>query len=209
MEELDIKEKILKGSEELFRRYGVRSISMDDIARHLSVSKKTLYQHFADKEDLVVEVSKSHLQNQHQVYKELRDTSINTIEHLAKISVCMKQEMDVVNPAMLFDIQKFHPKAWAVWLNFKKELIKEIVDNLQQGKAEGYVREDINPEIFAVLRVELIQAAFTEELFLSKKFKLSEIQSQIFDHFVYGLVTEKGKKVYQKCKNKSIELTNP
>ncbi len=208
MEELDIKDKILKGSEELFRRYGIRSISMDDIARHLSVSKKTLYQHFADKEDLVVAVSKSHLQSQHEVFQTVKAASANSIEHLAKISVCMKQEMDMVNPAMLFDIQKFHPKAWAIWLNFKKELIQEVVDNLKQGIDEGYIREDVNPEIFAVLRVETIQAAFTEELFQEKKFKLSEIHTQLFDHFVYGLVTDKGKKIYQKCKSKSIEITN-
>lgn len=209
MEELETKDKILKGSEELFRRYGIRSISMDDIARHLSVSKKTLYQHFADKEDLVVAVSKSHLQSQHVVFQAVKATAANSVEHLAKISVCMKQEMDMVNPAMLFDIQKFHPKAWAIWLNFKKELIQEVVDNLKQGIDEGFIREDVNPEIFAVLRVETIQAAFTEELFQEKKIKLSEIQTQLFDHFVYGLVTDKGKKVYQKCKNKSIEITNP
>ena len=182
---------------------------MDDIARHLSVSKKTLYQHYADKEDLVVAVSKSHLQSQHEVFQMVKAESANSIEHLAKISVCMKQEMDMVNPAMLFDIQKFHPKAWAIWLNFKKELIQELVDNLKQGIDEGYIREDVNPEIFAVLRVETIQAAFTEELFQEKKFKLSEIHTQLFDHFVYGLVTDKGKKVYQKCKSKSKEITNP
>ncbi len=208
MEELDIKDKILKGSEELFMRYGVRSISMDDIARHLSVSKKTLYQHFADKEDLVVAVSKSHLESRDNLYKSLRDSSANAIEHLAKISVCMKQEMEGVNPSMLFDIQKFHPKAWAVWINFKKDLIREVVENLKQGIEEGYVREDINPEIFAVVRVELIQTAFNEEAFPGKKFKLAEVQAQIFDHFVYGLVTDKGRKIYQKCKTKSIEQIN-
>jgi AcrR family transcriptional regulator len=205
MEEVDTKEKILKGAEDLFMRYGVRSISMDDIARHLSVSKKTLYQHFADKEDLVVAVSKGHLLRQDTLYKSLRESSANSIEHLAKISVCMKQEMEGVNPSMLFDIQKFHPRAWAVWNNFKKELIQELVDSLSEGIEEGYVRDDINPEIFAVVRVELIQAAFNEESFPVKKFKLAEVQAQIFDHFVYGLVTEKGKKIYQKTKNKASQ----
>ena len=56
MEDHDIKDKILKGAEELFMKYGARSISMDDIARHLSVSKKTLYQHFADKDTLISEL---------------------------------------------------------------------------------------------------------------------------------------------------------
>ena len=53
MEETELRKKILEGTKELFMRYGIRSVSMDDIARHLSVSKKTLYQHFADKDELV------------------------------------------------------------------------------------------------------------------------------------------------------------
>lgn len=208
MEELDIKDKILKGSEDLFMRYGVRSISMDDIARHLSVSKKTLYQHFADKEDLVVAVSKAHLEVERRVYESLRDSSSNAIEHLAKISMCMRQEMEELNPALLFDIQKFHPKAWTVWSNFKKGVIKEIVDNLSQGIKEGYIREEVNPEILAIVRLELVQTAFNEEVFPRNKYKVVEVQAQLFDQFVYGIVTDKGKKLYLKYKNKSTELVN-
>jgi TetR/AcrR family transcriptional regulator, cholesterol catabolism regulator len=209
MEEFDTRDKILKGSEELFMKYGVRSISMDDIARHLSVSKKTLYQYFADKEDLVVAVSKAHLEAESKMYEHLRDSSSNSIEHLAKISVCMKQEMEDLNPSMLFDIQKFHPKAWAVWSNFKKEVVLEIVNNLKRGMEEGYMREDLNPEILAIVRLELVQSAFDDEVFPRNKFKLAEVQVQLFDHFVFGLVTEKGKKLYQKYKTKSTELINP
>ncbi|MFM8740048.1 MAG: TetR/AcrR family transcriptional regulator, partial [Cytophagales bacterium] len=71
MEEKDTREKILKGAEVLFMRYGVRSISMDDIARHLSVSKKTLYQHFADKDELVTMVSKSHMHADRMEYEQI------------------------------------------------------------------------------------------------------------------------------------------
>jgi AcrR family transcriptional regulator len=209
MEELEIKDKILKGTQDLFMRYGVRSISMDDIARHLSVSKKTLYQHFADKEDLVTAVSKAHLESERKIYESLRDGSINSIEHLAKIAVCMRKEMENLNPALLFDIQKFHPKAWSVWINFKKGVIQEIVNNLNLGKREGYVREEVIPEIHAIVRTELVQLVFNEEIFPRNKFKLSELQTQIFDQFVYGIVTDKGRKLYQKYKNKSTEQFTP
>lgn len=208
MEELDIKDKILKGAEDLFLRYGVRSISMDDIARHLSVSKKTLYQHFADKEDLVVEFSKNHLESQRKEYTALRDSSLNAIDHLAKIASCLKREMEDSNPSLLFDLQKFHPKAWSVWTNFKKGIIKEIIDNLTTGIQEGTVREDINPEILAIVRLEIIQLAFNEEIFPRNKFKVGEVQAQIFDHFVLGVVTEKGKKLYLKYKNKFTPVLN-
>lgn len=201
MEEPDIKYKILKGAEELFMRYGVRSISMDDIARHLGVSKKTLYQHFADKDELVLLVSRSHLERNIAQFDGIRDESKNPIEELARISVCMKFNMEAMNPSLLFDLQKFHPKAWSEWINFKGKYLRDsIVRNLNQGIADGYIRADVNPEVMAAMRIELVQVAFNNDIFPPNRFRLAEVQEQIFDHFVFGLVTEKGRKLYQKLK---------
>ncbi|HRJ30485.1 MAG TPA: TetR/AcrR family transcriptional regulator [Cyclobacteriaceae bacterium] len=201
MEEQDVKDKILKGAEELFMRYGIRSISMDDIARHLAVSKKTLYQHFADKDDLVLLVSRGHLQRNRAEFEGIWEAAKNPIEELAKISACMRMNMETMNPTLLFDLQKFHPKAWSEWIGFKNKYIREnVVRNLAKGMEDGYIRPDINPEIMAAMRIELVQLAFNNEIFPPGQYKLAEVQEQIFDHFVYGLVTEKGKKLYQKCK---------
>ncbi|MFZ6010484.1 MAG: TetR/AcrR family transcriptional regulator [Bacteroidota bacterium] len=201
MEELDIKEKILKGAEDLFMKYGVRSISMDDIARHLSVSKKTLYQHFADKEDIVTMTCKNHLERNMQEFESIRLSAKNAIDELANISVCLKRNMEDMNPSLLFDLQKYHPKAWSVWVNHKNKFIRDsVVRNLRQGIDEGYFRPEISPEVIAAVRLELVQLGFNEEVFPRERFKLPEVQIQIFDHFVYGLVTEKGRKLYQKYK---------
>lgn len=201
MEEQGTKEKILKGAEDLFMRYGVRSISMDDIARHLSVSKKTLYQHFADKEELVLLVSKGHLTRNKDEFEAIRSESKNPIEELAKISICLKVNMESMNPSLLFDLQKFHPTAWNEWIDYKSKYLKEsVVRNLQEGIKESYFRPEINPEIMAAMRIELVQIGFNNDVFPPSQFKLSEVQEQLFDHFVYGLVTDKGKKLYQKYK---------
>ena len=201
MEELDNKEKILRGAEDLFNKYGVRSISMDDIARHLSVSKKTLYQHFADKEELVTLVSKSHLERNAKEFDAIQESAGNSIEELARIAVCMKKNLEGVNQTMLFDIQKFHPKAWSVWIDFKNKFIREaVVRNLKQGITDGYIRPEIDPEIMAIVRIELIQVAFNPDIFPRERFNILEVHGQLFDHFVYGLVTEKGRKLYLKCK---------
>lgn len=207
MEELDTKEKILKGAEELFMRYGVRSISMDDISRHLSVSKKTLYQHFADKDELVTLVSEGHLTESKKQYEALRDTSRDPIEELAQIATCMRKDMEQINPGLLYDIQKFHPKAWKVWLDYKNKFIHDsVVRNLKAGIEGGYIRSDVNPDVMAMVRIELVQVAFNTEIFPADLFKLAEVQAQIFDHFVYGLVTDKGKKLYEKYKQ---HILNP
>jgi AcrR family transcriptional regulator len=201
MEETDIKEKILKGAEELFMRYGIRSISMDDIARHLSVSKKTLYQHFTDKEDIVTMTCKTHLERNAIEFDRIRSTATNSIDELAKLSVCLKRNMEDMNPSLMYDLQKYHPRAWAVWTEHKTKFIRcSVVRNLKQGIEEGYFRPEIDPEIIASVRLELVQVAFNEDIFPREKFSLAEVQMQVFDHFVYGLLTDKGRKLYQKSK---------
>jgi TetR/AcrR family transcriptional regulator, cholesterol catabolism regulator len=209
MEETDIKKKILKGAESLFMKYGVRSISMDDIARHLSVSKKTLYQHFADKEDIVTITCQSHIEEMSQEFEMIRKNSKNAIDELAKISSCLKQNSEEMNPSLLFDLQKYHPRAWNVWVNHKNKFIREsVVRNLSQGIEEGYFRPEIDKEVIATMRLELVQLVFDDQIFPPSRFKLYEVQIQIFDHFVYGLVTEKGRKLYQKYKETLVELSN-
>ena len=201
MEELANKEKILKGAEDLFKKYGVRSISMDDIARHLGVSKKTLYQHFADKDDLVMSISRSHLDRNFNQCEAIRQESTNPIEELARISIWMKKSMEEINPTMLFDLQKFHLAAWNVWLDFKNKFLREsVIRNLDLGIQQGYIRPDVDKEIMAVMRIEFVQLAFNQDIFPRERFNIVEVQSQIFDHFVFGLVTEKGKKLYLKYK---------
>jgi AcrR family transcriptional regulator len=204
MEDSGTREKILKGAEGLFTKYGVRSISMDDIARHLSVSKKTLYQHFTDKEDIVTLVFEAVLRESRKEFEAIHETAENAIDELAKHSVCLKKSVEEINPSLLFDLQKYYPKAWAVWLEFKRICIYDSVKrNLDQGIAEGFYRPEINTEILSIVRMALVETAFDDKTFSHDKFKMAEVQMQIFEQFVYGIVTEKGKKQYQRCKEKN------
>lgn len=201
MDDKDTKERILRGGQELFMKYGVRSVSMDDVARHLSVSKKTLYQYFADKDEIVTMVSEYHIRHDQAQYDSLRESATNAIDELVKISGCMKKDMQKMNPSLLFDLQKYHPKAWSVWLNHKNEYIgQSIIRNLKQGIEEGFFRPGINTDILALARLELIQITFDDRVYPTDKYNLAEVNLQIFDHFIYGLLTDKGRKVYEKYK---------
>lgn len=206
MEELETREKILEGVEALFMKYGVRSVTMDDIARHLAISKKTLYQHFADKDDLVYKMSESFLERAFRQYEAITRDSKNSIEELSKISVCMKHDMEHLNPSMLFDLQKYHPKAWNLWINHKTKVITEsVIRNIRQGIDDGYFRSEINPEVMAITRLILIENAFDAQQFPRDRFNFAEVQSQLFEFFVHGLCTDKGKKLYQKYKESSYQ----
>lgn len=201
MEENDIKERVLRGAEELFMKYGVRSVSMDDVARHLSMSKKTLYHYFADKDEIVTMVAEYHMACDQKQYEEMRTSSANAIDELVKISGCLKRDLQKMNPSLLFDLQKYHAKAWSAWLKHKQKYIGDsIMRNLRQGIEEGFFRPVINAEILAIARLELIQLTFDDRIFPSAKYNLAEVNMQIFEHFIYGLLTDKGRKVYEKYK---------
>ena len=116
--------------------------------------------------------------------------------------------MEAMNPTLLHDIQKFHPKAWAIWETYKSDYIyNAVVRNIKQGIADGHFRPELNPQVIAAMRLGVIEMAFDERVFPSTRFNLGEVQNQLFEHFVYGLTTEKGKKLYLKYKENYINHT--
>ena len=207
MEDQDIKDKIIRGSDELFMKYGVRSVSMDDIARHLSVSKKTLYQYFVDKDELVTMILSYYLEEDKKQYEAIMSISKNAVEELSRISITLKQKMQELNPSFIYDIQKFHPKAWNLWNEFKVNFIlHSMVRNLKQGIEEGLFRPELNPEIISVARLVMIETSFNDQVFPKERFNFMDVNWQIFDFFFHGMCTEKGKKLYTKYRTEIANL---
>ncbi|MEO9967379.1 MAG: TetR/AcrR family transcriptional regulator [Reichenbachiella sp.] len=193
----DTKDKILTSADGLFHRYGVRSVSMDDIARELSISKKTIYQFFKDKDELVTLITEAHISKERAEMAEVKTDSSNAVVELFKLSHCIREHIKDINPSMLFDLQKYHPNAWALWLEYKSVFIKgTILDVIARGKNEGYFRESVDAEILATFRVESIELSFDEKIFPRNKFDFAEVQMMLFDHFVHGLMTVKGQELY-------------
>ena len=194
---MDLKNKIVEVAGYLFTKYGVRSITMDDIARELSVSKKTIYQHFKDKDEIVNVATQAHLEQEKKEFDDIYSKSANAIEELALISQCMKKNIIDLNPSLLYDLNKYHRKAWEGFLEFKDDFVKnQIKRNLERGVKEKYYRKEIAPDVLAICRMEQIQMAFDDKIFLKRDFDFKQIQMQLFDLFVYGIVTEKGKQLY-------------
>ena len=199
MEELTIKDRILKGAEELFIRYSVRSVTMEEIARHLGISKKTLYQHFADKDDIVSLATEQHINKRCGEFDDIQKKSKDAIQEMVLLSSRMRENMKNANPSMLYDIQKYHPKAWKAWIEYRNKFIRSSMErNLNEGIEQGYYRANINPHIIATIRMEMIQIGFDEQVFPRDEFNTSEVQMQLLDHFTHGILTEKGLKKYNK-----------
>ena len=130
---MEVRDRILDESQRLFFKYGVKRVTMDDVAKSLSISKKTLYQSFSDKDQLVEEVTKSHLKQEQIEMEETTKSAQNAIEELFLVSKCVRQNINEINPTVLFDLKRFYPNSYKHWSDFKENYIADsIINNLKQ-----------------------------------------------------------------------------
>ena len=186
-------QEILQGTAELFLRYGVKSITMDEIARHISVSKKTIYQHFADKDELVITFTHMVLEQQKTEMLQMENNSENVMESLRDLSEFLRNKVCNINPSLLFDLKKYFPQAWKIFTEHKKTFLKDHLKRLlERGMKEGYFRANLNMNIISKMRIEQVEMIFNPDVFSETEFNISEVHIQLFQHFVYGICTLKG-----------------
>jgi AcrR family transcriptional regulator len=196
---IDTKCIILKGVDTLFMRFGLKSITMDDISSKLSMSKKTIYQYFKDKDSLVSEFVKAFLDQQQIELLKIRKESKDVIEELVKTSEYLKAKVCNVNPVLLLDLRKYHPNAWKIFQEHKTIFIQNhISETLRNGVFEGYFRKNIHVKIIARMRMEQIEQGYNPDIFPVEEFPSADVQIQLFDHFVYGICTLKGHQLLNK-----------
>ncbi|MCC7303399.1 MAG: TetR/AcrR family transcriptional regulator [Bacteroidia bacterium] len=195
------KERILHGAQELFFRNGIRSVTMDDIANHLGMSKKTIYQSFSDKDEIVTALMEAKLTWDKQEICTICSPDRNMIEQVFGIMRHMTEMFSRMNPSVFYDLQKYHPKAWKIFTDFKNSFMLGVIEkNIEDGKAEGTVRPDVNTHIMARMRIEQVEMGFNPAVFPPCKHSLLEIQVALLEHFLYGICTLKGHKLINKYK---------
>ncbi len=203
---VELQERILLKGDELFRRYGIRSITMDDIAKQLGVSKKTIYQHFPDKDELVIEMTKLNIQRHFdEVEKCCGPASINAVAELFAVNNSVGEMIRSFNPIMFYDLQKYHPKAWLKFREFRnKYVLTKITDNIKRGIEEGLYRDDINVEILSRMRLEQVDMTFNYDVFPPTEFQFHKVMDELTFHFLHGLVNTKGLKLITQYKNTTV-----
>ena len=202
------KVKVISVAEDLFMRLGVRSITMDEVARTLSMSKKTLYQCFENKDQLVSATMIAHIEREEEAFKRIHEASGNAIEEIHGLAEIMRKNLGQLNPSTLFDIQRFHSHAWETFLDFKDKCIQgHTADNIVRGVNEGYYRPEIDANIMARLRVEQVSLMFKPSVFSSADFDFKQVQLQVLDHFIHGLLTDKGRELYEQFHQESSLLS--
>ena len=196
---MDQQERIVQKAHEMFMRFGVRSISMDEIASQLGVSKKTIYHFFADKDALVDSVIDIELNENTEECRLHKERSENPVHEIFVAMEMVMEMLQMMNPTLLFDLQKYYPSAFKKISDHKnKFLYKLIRENLDKGVAEGLYRAEINREILARFRIASIFLTFDPELLPHGKHTAADLVKEITLNFLHGLVTPKGLKLIQK-----------
>lgn len=194
--------RILTGSLELFFKAGIKSVTMDDIAKYLAISKKTIYQFFTDKNELVIALVNRKIQEDQEQMEEIMSQPLNVIEQLLKMEQCAEEILSRANPILMHDMQKYHPAAWDVFQQFKSGVMIGMLENLMnKGKEQGYIRPDINVKVLARMRVNQVEMGFNANIFPLAEFSPWTVQFQLMDHFNYGICTLEGYKLLEKYKN--------
>ncbi|HEX9511915.1 MAG TPA: TetR/AcrR family transcriptional regulator [Puia sp.] len=196
---MEVKERILSKAADLFMRYGIRSITMDEIAAQLGISKKTIYQFFTDKDDMVTAVIDLEIQKNQMDCIEFRNQSENAVHQIFLTLESLEELLKSTNPLMLYDLEKHHPRSFKKLREFKYEfLYRVILDNLQWGIAEELYRADIQLDIVVKSRIESAFLVFNLDLFPHSRYKISEVNYELSMLFIHGIVTAKGKKLIEK-----------
>ena len=194
---MDLKEHIINQADKLFCQYGIKSVTMDDIARYLGISKKTIYQHFSDKNAIIVELMRSKMENQVCVMEDCIGYSKDAVHEVFLAVTEMGQLLSNINPMLFYDLQKYHPEAWQYYVIFReKKLFGVINNNLKRGIAEGNYRQNINQEILTWMRIGQIDTVFSQTTY-PDQFNISALMTEITEHFLYGVCSPAGFKLIE------------
>ena len=201
MEKIDIIRKVCN----LYKRYGIKSITMDDAARHLGISKKTLYQFFTDKTEMVKETIVEELQSRQKSFAKSLTGNFNAIEELMiyyKIQIKMIIEY---KPNFVYDLKKYYPEIYNNYVSIQREkIIDSVKTNLQKGIEEGFFRPELDVSIISRLTLMRIEGMIHSGIFNTSEIMSPKVFTEIFYYHVYGIVTEKGSDYFEKHKE---ELT--
>jgi TetR/AcrR family transcriptional regulator, cholesterol catabolism regulator len=199
---MENKDRILEKAHDLFMQYGIRSITMDEIAAQLGISKKTIYQFFTDK-DAMVEAVVNEVINRNE--EDCRGFSLTAENAVHEIFVAMdftQEMMKAMNPQIMYDLEKHHPAAFKRLKQYKYQfLFSTIKENLERGAREDIYRTDLNVDLTTRHRIESAFMPFNQEAFPQNKYPMNQTCQELAILFLHSICNPKGKKLIEKYLN--------
>lgn len=196
-----MQDRILLKARDLMFQTGLRQVTMDDLATQLGISKKTIYQYFKDKDDLVKAVVGFELKSHQLMCQNCESNADNAVHEMFLTMETMKEMAKTMNPGTLMELEKYFPSAFDIIKKHKEEFFLSLIkQNIDKGIAQGFYRDDLNVAIISKYRLETIFIPFNLNAFPLSKFDPTTVHVQLMEHFVYGLMTVKGYELMQQYK---------
>ncbi|TXC85160.1 TetR/AcrR family transcriptional regulator [Luteibaculum oceani] len=192
---------ILDGAHELFLKRGFKSVTMDDIASHLKVSKKTIYKWFSDKETLITKVVQRHLEQVQSMVCEICSDQKNAVAEMLSIGTCISKTKQSVSQNIFYELEKYYPDAFKLIEDHREHFVKKlIVKNLNRGMEEGIYRDDLDADLIASLYIASTNHLLEHGLLLGSL--TDNPLKQLFNYHLRGCCTQKGIEILKQNKPK-------
>lgn len=193
--------KIYEKATELFRTIGVRNTTMDDLAKELGISKKTLYKVISNKADLVLFCVSKDIDAREQELKEIEKQATNAIEEMILVGKVIYNSLQIFHPSTIHDLMKFYPESWEKIeehkVSFANNLIKK---NIKEGIAQELYREDIDTELVADFYVSLTTLSL-HNYSGHPKYAVSQVFKEILTYHINAIALPKGKILFYELFN--------
>lgn len=193
----EVKKKILTGAIEMYMKYGVKSLTMDDIARELAISKKTLYLYVVDKDDLVNQAVLMHLNSEEMECNNVFGQSANPIGEMIDLIKWQFKNNGRMNQSALFDLKKYHPESFKEFLAFKDRVIKpRLMSNIRKGIEVEVYHADLNVEFTVQVYMHLTDFSFNQNV--TGFNNIGKLMFELVKYHLYSVTSNKGRKVLEK-----------
>jgi len=187
----------------LFRKYGIKSITMDDIAREVGISKKTLYLFVAEKTELVNKVIDSEMERTKDCFETVRASGENAISELFEVNRFMVEMMKRYSPSFEYDLKKYYPEVCQKSnMNRRKGMYESVLANLMRGKKEGLYRAELKEEIITKLQISRLENMYTDVMFTVNDFSTENIFKELFIYHIRGIANKEGIKYLEENMHK-------
>jgi len=199
--------QILEKVKRLYHRYGIKSVTMDDVANHLGISKKTIYEFFQDKEDLVRHVLLQEQEQSNVIFEEIFKKNLNAIEELFEVYKMINELFQEYNTSMEYDIRKYYPDIYT-WIKQikRKRMYSAMYNNMIKGKREGLYRKDLNASIIARLHIARTENLMNNDVFSMEELTSLKVFREIFIYHLKGVLSQKGMEFFE-AKSEKIKTS--
>jgi len=181
-------------AQELYFLNGLKSVTMDELARFCGITKKSIYQHFADKHELINALIHDKIERYRKMLQNLPERAANVIEEIWMETYAFVAEWGNAEPRFFYELKKFYPTLWQQLESFRKEtVLVYLIDNLERGIKEGIYREDLNIPFVADLRIQQLLSILHPSRMNQPQISATHLAEQLTEFYLYGITTEKQK----------------